>query len=273
MPTDVYVKFGTTKEVIGPYDTPRPKIDGDSTDAWHYWWCELRNCGFDLEAKDPEPKPSEDGKTPEPEKGKEQSKSKFQKVTLTKRVDWASTQLFTKCCEQALALKKPKNEQEETWIDTVTVEVCRPAGGDKVAFAVVNYHKVRITHYSVNISAAEPSESITFEFQELDFKHTRTDPFTGRVPAKDAVTKTTMLPNAGTGQSGTAQGTGAEPGGGASPGAVPTTAVVALPTGGGGTASSGAGATPAAPATAVEIAVSTNFPGLWQGTGFGVLPD
>ena len=272
MPTDVYIKFGTTKKVIGPLNTPRPLIEGDSTDAWHYWWCELRACGFDLDAKDPEPKP--DPNKPPPKEDKDKSKAKFQKVTLTKRVDWASTQLFSKCCEQALALAEPnKEDQAKTWIDVVTVEVCRPAGGEKIPFVIVEYHGVRITNYSINISAAEPSESITFEFQELAFQHTRTDPYTAAVAAKDPITKTGELANAGTGQSGTAEGGGSAPAETPGPTGGPVAVVGAAPAGAGATGSSSAGPTPAGPATAVDAAVSANFPGLWQGSGFGVLPD
>lgn len=271
MATDVYIKFGTTKETIGPRKTPRPLIEGDSTDELHYWWCELRNCGFDLEAKDPEPKPAEDGTTPEEDK--EKSKAKFPKVTLKKRVDWASTQLFIRCCEQAMALSKSRDEQEKGWIDIVSVEVCRPAGGEKIPFVIVEYHGVRLVRYSIEMSGPEPSESITFEFQKLGFQHTRTDPFTGNVASKDAVTKTGELANSGTGLGGTAQGSGGTSAEASAPAVGPGSSGVVLAAGGAGTGSSGASATPAGPATSIDVAVSTNFPGLWQGTGFGVLPD
>jgi type VI protein secretion system component Hcp len=271
MATDVYIKFGTTKEKIGPLNTPRPLIEGDSTDELHYWWCELRNCGFDLEAKDPEPKPAADGTTPEADK--EKSKAKFPKVTLKKRLDWASTQLFIRCCEQAMALSKSREEQEKGWIDIVSVEVCRPAGGEKIPFVIVEYHGVRLVRYAIEMSGPEPSESITFEFQKLAFQHTRTDPFTGKVAARDPVSKTGELANSGTGQGGTAQGGGGAPAD-ASPGSgAPASSGVVVASGGGGTSSSGASATPAGPSSAVDVAVNTNFPGLWQGTGFGVLPD
>jgi len=257
MATDVYIKIGTTKETIGPRNTPRPMIDGDSTDALHYWWCEVRNCGFDLEAKDPEPAPTEGGGNKEDDK--KRSKAKFQKVTLKKRVDWASTQLFLKCCEQALALAKPKEEQEQGWIDIVTIEVCRPAPGDKLPFVIVEYHGVRLIRYSIDMSGPEPSESITFEFQKLWFQHTRSDPYTGSVPA-NAVSKTGLLANSGTGQSGTAQGNGAPPPGG------PVAPGVVVPAGGGGggggTVGPGAGPTPPVPPNPTETALQVFGPGL-----------
>lgn len=244
MPTDVYVKFGDTKEVIGPLSSPRPKIEGDSTDALHYWWCELRTCGFDLEAKDPKPDPAEASTT----KPEEESKAKFHKVKLTKRVDWASTQLFRKCCEQAMALSKSKDEQEKCWIDKVTVEVCRPAGGTKLPFVILEYHQVRITNYSIDIASAEPAESITFEFQKLLFRHTRTDPYTGDEAFEDSKTSTGLLANSATGQSSTAQGSGSEPG------PAPAPAPGAGPTSGGGTNNSGTNTTPAVPTTNIVYA-------------------
>ena len=271
MATDVYIKFGTTKEKIGPRNTPRPLIEGDSTDDLHYLWCELRNCGFDLDAKDPEPKPAEDGTTPEADQTK--FKATFPKVTLKKRVDWASTQLFIRCCEQAMALSKSKDEQEQGWIDIVTVEVCRPDGDDKIPFVTVEYHGVRLVRYSIEMSGPEPSESITFEFQKLGFQHIRTDPYTGRVAARDPVTKTGELANSGTGQGGTAQVSSGGGVGGAVTGSVSVAPGAAASASASVAANSGASATPAGPATSVDIAVNVNFPGLWQGTGFGVLPD
>src|SRR5882672_5105505 len=92
---DVYVKFGETP---GAGSERLPWIEGDSDDAAHYWWCELKDCGFNLENPDElldgevKSGDGDDNKATE-------SKSWFQPVTLTKRVDWASTQLFMKCCE------------------------------------------------------------------------------------------------------------------------------------------------------------------------------
>jgi type VI protein secretion system component Hcp len=256
MATDVYIKFGTTKETIGPRNTPRPKIEGDSTDELHYWWCEVRNCGFDLEAKDPEPAPESGGGGKEEDK--EKSKAKFKNVTLKKRVDWASTQLFLRCCDQAMALSKSKEEQEQGWLDIVTIEVCRPGPGDKIPFVIVEYHGVRFIHYSVEMSGPEPSESITFEFQKLSVQHTRVDPFTGNVAAKDAKTRTGLLSNSGTGQGAAAQEDAA------SSAASPPPA----PAGGGGTGGPGASANPASPAPASANGDGPNFPGYGQAVNF-----
>jgi hypothetical protein len=194
-------------------------------------------------------------------------------VTLKKRVDWASTQLFIRCCEQAMALSKSRDEQEKGWIDIVTVEVCRPAGGEKIPFVTVEYHGVRLVHYSIEMSGPEPSESITFEFQKLGFQHMRTDPYTGNVASKDAITKTGELANSGTGQGGTAQASGGGAGGGSGTGGVTVVPAAAAPAPSGGGAAPGGSATPAGGVSSVDIAVNANFPGLWQGTGFGVLPD
>jgi type VI protein secretion system component Hcp len=271
MPADAYIKFGES-DGKGPLGTPLPAIEGDSTDAWHYWWCELRSCGFDLEATD--------WKAPGEENDSENddtSKAKFKKVTLKKRVDWASTLLFRECCDQAMALSKSKAEQEQGWIDMVTVEICRQTGAtvnlggemilEKIPFVTVKYHGVRVTRYAIDMNGPEPSESITFEFQKLEFEHVRTDPETGLKMSKDAVTRTSKLSNSATGQGGTPSAGGPAPAGVAMP------AVVAASAGGPAAASSGANGSPVSAIPAIEVAVSANFPGLWQGTGFGVLPD
>src|SRR2546425_898551 len=114
MATDAYIKFGEC-DGQSPHGTPLPAIEGDSTDMWHYWWCELRRCDFDLEATDWKSDKEDDSED------KDTSKAKFRTVTVKKRVDWASTQLFMQCCDQAMALSKPKAEQEKGWIDQVTV--------------------------------------------------------------------------------------------------------------------------------------------------------
>src|SRR5690242_18568799 len=101
MAIDAYVSFGKPRnedDTVGPHDTPRPFIDGDSTDADHYWWCELRDCGFNLE----NPHPPVDEKNDD-EKSPELPASHFEPVTLRKRVDWATTQLFQLCCQAAVA--------------------------------------------------------------------------------------------------------------------------------------------------------------------------
>src|SRR5438552_18889880 len=104
MANDVYVKFGQGTDVGGPLNTPLPDIEGDSTDSLHYWWCELRECGFDMET--PQQLDADDdqggGSSSSASKDK-QPASGFKSVRLRKRVDWASPQLFLKCCEAAMA--------------------------------------------------------------------------------------------------------------------------------------------------------------------------
>ena len=212
MPADVYIKFGESDDQ-GPDGTPLPSIEGDSTDLWHYWWCELRDCGFDLQASDWQTEGDAAAND------HENATAKFPKVTLKKRVDWASTQLFTLCCNQAMALLKSKEEQEAGWIDRVTVEVCRQTGAmvklgsetvlEKIPFVTVEYYDVRVTHYAVEMSGPEPSESLTFEFQKLKYKYQRTSPETGLKMSEDGVTETSELPNAATGQSNSAGTIGA----------------------------------------------------------------
>src|ERR1043165_4453332 len=95
MATDAYIKFGEGSGE-SPYGTPLPDIEGDSTDASHYWWCELRGYEFSLDA-------GERDSASEGDQQQEKPKPSFKKVTITKRVDWASTQLFMKCCYSAEA--------------------------------------------------------------------------------------------------------------------------------------------------------------------------
>src|SRR5579872_7174479 len=92
MATDAYVKFGKGTKTGGPNQTILPLLEGDSTDATHYWWCELRDCNFDISVEDR-------GSDSAGQKGDKSPNAQLTKVTLKKRVDWASTQLFMKCCE------------------------------------------------------------------------------------------------------------------------------------------------------------------------------
>src|SRR5258707_4343374 len=99
MAIDVYIKFGNDK--VKPED---PDIEGDSSDDKHWFWCELRSCDLDMEgppdldeeseAHDGSPQPDSPGKNPVP--------PKFRPVTLRKRLDWASPQLFQKCCDAGM---------------------------------------------------------------------------------------------------------------------------------------------------------------------------
>src|SRR6266478_3647295 len=102
MANDVYVKFGQGTDVGGPLNTPLPDIEGDSTDEVHYWWCELRECGFDMETPQQEDSANagSSGSDASSSSSNDHNKraSGFKAVRLTKRVDWASTQLFMKCC-------------------------------------------------------------------------------------------------------------------------------------------------------------------------------
>src|SRR5262249_53636863 len=149
----------------GPDGKPLPSISGDSDDEKHYWWCELRNCGFDLEAVEQGPS--------DPNDKKKDQKSGFKPVRLAKRVDWATTGLFYKCCEAAQAKANKSDEADGIGrINQVTVELCRPGGdGEKITFATVRYYGVRVTHFNIEISGPEPAESITFEFEDLDFEY------------------------------------------------------------------------------------------------------
>ena len=289
MANDVYVKFGECPDRGGPLNTPLPDIEGDSTDALHYWWCELRDCGFDMDTPEQADGDGDSGSGQGSGSGgssKSQPASGFKTVRLRKRVDWASTQLFLKCCQAAMATTtKSTDDTADGRIDKVTVEVCRPASGDqtytledgtsvqlnKIPCAAVEYRGVRIIRYEISISGPEPAETITFEFDALRYKYRQTNPKTGAVKDQrglktpwmdnhhpDARTSANDSATATSGGSGaTGRPAGAAPGAG-------STAPAASPNVGG----------PApAPGAAPDPTVNVNFPGLWQGTGFGVLPD
>jgi len=298
MANDVYVKFGECDDRGGPLNTKLPDIEGDSTDALHYWWCELRECGFDMET--PQQAEGADGQggdsqsTGAPSSGNSSSggnskpASAFKTVKLRKRVDWASPQLFLKCCQAAMATATKSTEDEgEGRIDKVTVEVCRPTSSEqifvlndgttasinKVPCAKVEYKGVRIIRYELSMNGPEPAESVTFEFDSLKYTYVKIDPETGNVIDENGL-KTSWLenhhpdPNSAASASSTSSSSGGNGsgtgggggGGGATAAPSPTTAP----------ATAGA---PSAPGAAPDPTISVNFPGLWQGTGFGLLPD
>ncbi len=268
MANDVYVKFGKDPNpaVGGPLKTELPMIEGDSTDAHHWWWCELRECGFDLDA------PQEEDQENQSQANK--PTSGFKPVTLRKRVDWASTQLFLTCCQAAMATAtKSTDDHGQGRINEVTVEVCRPAGGEKVPCVRLVYYGVRITRYAISITEPEPAENITFEFDKLKFTYFQTDPKTGKV-INSAGLETDELENhhlqaAATGGQ-PAASSGANTGASA-PATSGTAAAGNAPPP--GSAVGNGNASGAAPGAAPDPTVTVNFPGLWQGTGFGLLPD
>jgi len=262
MATDAYVKFG---EIPG---NNLPLIEGDCTDEGHYWWCELRDADFDLKAPN---------RTPEGEGDSKEKKATgtFENVTIKKRVDWASAQLFVKCCEAGSAkIAKSKEDQDKGRINQVTVDICRSAGGKKFPFVIIRYYGVRIVSFGIDMSGPEPSETITFEIEDLDFEYQPTKPETGLEdgPTLKALHLTNHEPDptsshgstssADDGTPAAAPAGAAAPGGGAG-GATPASAAAGA---------SGNGS-PAPLVTTTDAAVGASFPGLWQGTGFGVLPD
>jgi len=266
MANDVYVKFGRDPNGTtgGPLDTELPDIEGDSTDAHHYWWCELRECGFSIDT----PQQADENKSGENSK----PASTMPQVTLRKRLDWASTQLFLKCCEAAMATTtKSTDDKGDGRIHEVTVEVCRPAGGDKIPCATVIYYGVRIIKYQINITEPEPAESITFEFDRVKFKYIQTDPSTGEVLNASGLETPELENHHPQTTSGSSSSSGSSPAGSddassSSPGSAGNAPTPASP------AIAGGGSTPAA-GSAPDATVNVNFPGLWQGTGFGLLPD
>jgi len=263
MANDVYAAFGKSPapERGGPLNTELPDIEGDSTDARHYWWCELRECGFDMDTPQQEDEDnSSDANKPV---------TGFKPVTLRKRVDWASTQLFLKCCAAAMATTdKTTDDQDDGRINQVTVEVCRPAGGEKIPCVTITYYGVRITRYAIAITEPEPAETITFEFDKVKFKYLQTDPATGQV-VSSAGSETPEMdnhhPELATAGAGQAASAGAAVAGAAAAAAAPDGSVPA-PAAASQNGVPNQGSPP-------DATVNVNFPGLWQGTGFGLLPD
>jgi type VI protein secretion system component Hcp len=288
---DVYIKFGVVDNDADLSGFPEgteldrvPDIEGDSTDSNHWWWCELRECGFDLTSPQQTDNEAEDDASNQGSQttklandgnddGEEDAKkvpAKFKPVTIKKRIDWASSQLFEQYVYAALKqIDKPiitKGIPETGIIEQVTVEVCRPAGGKKIAVAIADYYGVKITGFHFSIDGPEPEETVTFEFDKVQYTYVQTSPYTGEV--MDSKGKNTVeLPNhhdkepsSGNGASSGEEDTSenAEPGGGS-----PTPATAPVNVGG----------SPLAPGTAPDPTVTVNFPGLWQGTGFGILPD
>jgi type VI protein secretion system component Hcp len=274
MATDAYIKFGESSD-LSPYKTPLPAIEGDSTDYNHYWWCELRGYDFALEA-------GERDSASEGDKDKEKPKPTFHKVTIKKRVDWASTQLFMKCCAAAQATaRKLTGDQDQGLIDRVTIEICKQAAESKIGpsdpkddkfwFVTVRYFGVRIVGYSIDMSRPEPDETITFVFEKLDVEYQPTDPRTG-LKINGAVSRAIGMKNYTNANAQTAQSSGA----GTSTTTSASTGAAAAAAGaaaggadGNGAANNGSSGNP----SPTEAAVNANFPGLWGGNGFGILPD
>jgi type VI protein secretion system component Hcp len=264
MATDAYIKFGEGSGT-SPYGTPLPDIEGDSTDEKHYWWCELRGYDFALEAGERDSSAAGD-------KDAEKPKPTFKKVTIKKRVDWASTQLFMKCCNAAVATtNKSMDDHDPGRIDRITIDICKQSD-DKFPFIVVRYFGVRIVAYAIDMSGPEPAETISFVFDKLELEYQRTNPFTGARMGETA--KALNMENYAptqSSQSGAASVAGAASTSSASTGAAAAAAAAA----GGGADGNGA---PASNGSSVngsptEVAANANFPGLWGGNGFGILPD
>jgi type VI protein secretion system component Hcp len=168
MPTDAYIKFGDDDSDPNDY----PLIEGDSTDDQHYWWCELRDFSADLKAADRK-------KDDEHDSHGEEARPTFEPVTIKKRVDWASTQLFTKVCEAAKATTMKSDDDEGIGrINVVTIHICRQAG-DKFPFLTVKYFGVTLTDYGIDLSGPEPSESVTMKYEKFKFCYQPTSPETG----------------------------------------------------------------------------------------------
>jgi len=263
MPTDAYIKFGEGSNP-SPNDSSvmLPLIEGDSTDETHYWWCELRGYDFSLDA----------GERDAASQGNDTEKPKpsFKKVTIKKRVDWASTELFMRCCYAPEATTRVAKTQKDSNapIDQVSIDICKQST-EKFPFLTVRYYGVRIVGYGIDMNGPEPSETITFVFEELDFEYQPTNPYDGS-KKEGAVSRALGMKNYKQAPASTSTA------GAVAVASVSTAAAAAATAAGGGSGGNGDGA-PASngssAASSTEAAVTANFPGLWGGNGFGILPD
>jgi type VI protein secretion system component Hcp len=272
MAIDAYVKFGESDDMGGPDGkSPLPEFEGDSSDAKHWYWCELRECGFDMTA--PQQQDDQAGASQgngDSSNAADDNKASFAPVTLKKRVDWASTSLFSLCCEASMATMPNHDPKDGTgMIDQVTVEVCRPAptadgNSEKIPFVKVRYYSVQITKYALSISGPEPSETITFKFDSVDFTYLQTSPYTNQVIGGEHSIQPPLenyhkKPNESAGDLAPAEPAVGPPGGSGSPG--PSSA---------GTSPGGPGSTngsPAPPGSAPNGVGTLAFPGgIWQST-------
>jgi type VI protein secretion system component Hcp len=283
MPTDVYIKFGDCGDKGGPLNTDLPDYEGDSSDLTHWWWCELREAGFDIEGpplvKETDEQTGTSQMTVSKDKKGDSNPPKLKSVTLRKRVDWASPQLFQLCIYAAMnstvpprPLKFQDDDSDATGIvNFVTVDVCRPAGGEKVVGVQVIYSDVTITRYELSLSAPEPAESITFEYKTVSYEYNEVDPYTGvlvvggkkKTGPKKGLEGNEYDTGSDTSETGGGSPEAEAPEGGGAGGGTPSPAL----------ASAGAVGAPTTPGAAPDPTVTVNYPGLWQGTGFGLLPD
>src|SRR5690242_3889097 len=128
MARDIYIKFGETEE-LDPNGKPWPEIEGDSSDSEHFWWTEVRDCSFSIKAAE-RPKQKEDEESPPPDSGKE-SRPVLNHVSISKKVDWGSADLFRLCCQSPVDLKTNKGtdpKEDKGQLEKVIVEVCRRSG-------------------------------------------------------------------------------------------------------------------------------------------------
>lgn len=267
MGRDTFAKFGSTEgKAPPPYNTPLPLIEGDSSDAAHYWWTELWSCGFDLTAKE-RPKDGEE----EPDKKKDNHPN-HGTVKLTKKVDWGSAALFQKCCEAPEALKKKSDEEQPVGrLKDVRIEVCRESGVEsegRFPFLIITYKSVCVTSYAIDISGPDPTETIGFQYDEFAFEYVATDPYTGGMKKKGS-SKSKVMVRLEQPSSAAAQTAAAATGGVAAAGVGGVSVGVAASAVG----ASSSNGLPAGVASPTEAAVAANFPGYMSVIANGVLPD
>lgn len=260
MPLDAYIKFGESTDLGPDGKTYLPLIPGDSDDKEHYWWCELRDCQFKLDASEH----SEKGEKGGTDAAKDVPRPELKSITVKKRVDWASASLFTKCCEAANAKGTKIDDtvpDPPGRIKQVTVHICRQSG-KKFPFLVIHYEGVVITDFDIDMSGPEPLETITFSAEKFSFEYQQVDRETGEEkgqPRRTGNLNSYTQANAASSQAAAAP-----------PLSVAAAVAAVAAASNGGPSPNGSPATVTSPAGGAGI---SNFPGLWREEGFGLLPD
>jgi type VI protein secretion system component Hcp len=272
MARDVYIKFGETEETDA-FGKPRPEIEGDSDDEQHFWWSEVRECSFSIRAAEKPPEPEEGGGSGGSEAAPaEVPRPKLEKVTIGKKVDWGSADLFRLCCQSPMDLKTNKDidpNEDKGQLANVVIEVCRRSGvasEGRYPFLVITFGGVYVVGYKIEFSGPDPMEEITLKYGRLSYTYISANPYTGgKMDVYNArnmngfpVQRTAPAAASATAPAAAAPGAG---GGSIAP-------VVAVTPGDSG---GGAAAQPTGPAP--DAAIAANFPGYMSVAGNGLLPD
>ncbi len=150
-----------------------PSIAGESNDEKHKDWIEITSFGYGVS----NPVSTRAGKS---------ERASHQDFSIIKATDKASPHLFLACCDS-----RKLNEMR--------IELCR-ATQDKQKYMEIKLYNAYVTSYQPNgeTSGKEnlPTETVTFNYQKIEFIYTETDRKTGR-PKGDLTAYWDLARNAG----------------------------------------------------------------------------